>query len=68
MNVMSVERIMKRTEVQAREVAQIALEACDAGRLYVFPHREAKTIAALKRFLPETFLRRLGPLVAKVAR
>ena len=64
----TVERIMKRTEVQAREVAKIALEACDAGRLYVFPHREAKTIAALKRFLPETFLRRLGPLVAKVAR
>ncbi len=59
-----VERIMTRTPVQAPEVARIALKACESDRLYVFPHREAKGIAALKRVLPETFLRRIGPMVA----
>lgn len=61
----ALERLMKRTPVQAAEVARLALEACHRGQLYVFPHREAKGIAALKRFVPETFLRRLGPLAAK---
>jgi short-subunit dehydrogenase len=64
----SIEAIMKRTSVQSDEVARVALEACDKGRLYVFPHREAKGIATLKRLLPETFLKRLGPLAAKAAR
>jgi short-subunit dehydrogenase len=64
----TVERIMKNTKVQAQEVARRALAGCDRGTLYVFPHREAKAIAALKRALPETFLRRLGPAVAKRAR
>jgi short-subunit dehydrogenase len=62
-----VEELMQKTPVQAAQVAQLALRACDRGHLYVFPHREAKGIAALKRFLPETFLKRLGPLAAKVA-
>ena len=62
-----VERIMKRTPVQADEVARRALAACDRGRLYVFPHTEAKAIAALKRTLPETFLRKLGPMAVKRA-
>jgi hypothetical protein len=35
------------------------------GKLYVFPHREAKAIAALKRRLPETMLRKIGPAVGK---
>jgi short-subunit dehydrogenase len=64
----AVEAIMKKTPVQASEVARRALAACDRGRLYVFPHREARAIAALKRTLPETFLRRLGPMVARRAR
>jgi short-subunit dehydrogenase len=63
----TVERIMKRTPVQADEVARRALAACDRGRLYALPHREAKAIAALKRGLPETFLRKLGPMAAKLA-
>jgi short-subunit dehydrogenase len=61
----TIERIMSKTSVQADEVARRALAACDRGSLYVFPHREAKAIAALKRALPETLLRRLGPAVAK---
>lgn len=61
----TVERLMKQTAVQADEVARRALAACDRGTLYVFPHREAKAIAALKRTMPETFLRKLGPMAAK---
>jgi short-subunit dehydrogenase len=64
----AIEGIMKKTTVQANEVARRALAACDSGRLYVFPHREAKAIATFKRLLPETLLRRLGPLAAKRAR
>ncbi|HEY8087099.1 MAG TPA: SDR family NAD(P)-dependent oxidoreductase [Polyangiaceae bacterium] len=60
-----VEDMMKKTSVQAEEVARRALTGCEKGRLYVFPHREAKAIAAIKRALPETMLRRVGPAVAK---
>lgn len=63
----AVERIMEKTAVQADEVARRALAGCDKGRLYVFPHREAKGIAAIKRMLPETMLRRIGPAVARRA-
>jgi short-subunit dehydrogenase len=61
----AVERIMERSAVQAGEVARRALAACERGKLYVFPHKEAKALAALKRMLPETMLRRIGPAVAK---
>jgi hypothetical protein len=33
----------------------------------VFPHREAKVIATLKRMLPETMLKTIGPRAAKAA-
>jgi short-subunit dehydrogenase len=61
----SIEKIMKRTSVQASEVARRALRGCDKGDLYVFPHREARAIAALKRLVPETLLTRIGPRAAK---
>lgn len=60
----TVEDVMKKTSVQAEGVAKRALAACERGDLYIFPHREAKAIAAIKRTLPETFLRKLGPMVA----
>jgi short-subunit dehydrogenase len=63
----TIEKIMKRTPVQAADVARLALAACDKGQLYVFPHREAKAIAALKRLMPETMLRRVGPRAARMA-
>jgi short-subunit dehydrogenase len=61
----AIEELMKKTPVQAKEVAKRALAACERGQLYVFPHREAKGIVALKRLLPETFLTKIGPRVAK---
>ncbi len=63
----AIEHIMKKTPVQADDVAKLALRACDRGQLYVFPHREAKAIAALKRLLPVTFLTKIGPRAAKAA-
>lgn len=64
----TIEGIMKKTTVQASEVARRALAGCDRAQLYVFPHREARAIATFKRLLPETMLRRLGPMVARRAR
>lgn len=63
----SIEKLMKKTPVQASDVARLALRACDKGELYVFPHREAKVIAALKRWVPETMLKKIGPRAAKAA-
>jgi len=63
----TVHRIMEKSAVQADEVARRALAACERGKLYVFPHKEAKALAALKRVLPETMLKRIGPAAAKRA-
>jgi len=63
-----VEREMKKTPVQADEVARRALAGCQRGALYVFPHREARAIAALKRMLPQTFLTKLSPAAARRVR
>jgi short-subunit dehydrogenase len=60
-----IDEIMEKTSVQAEGVARRALAGCDKGRLYVFPHREARAIAAAKRALPETMVRKLGPWAAK---
>lgn len=60
-----VEKIMARTDVQARGVAAHALRACEKDELYAFPHKEAKLIAALKRSAPETMIKKLGPWLAK---
>ena len=62
-----VEAIMKKTPIQASEVAALALRGCEKGDVYVFPHREAKAIAAMKRLAPQTFLTKLGPRVARAA-
>ncbi len=64
----ALEKIMKRTPVQAADVARLALEACARDQLYIFPHNEAKGIAAFKRLIPETFLRRMGPYAARRTR
>jgi len=63
----AIEKIMKKTPVQAGDVAKAALAACDRGKLYVFPHREAKVIALLKRLLPETMLKTIAPRATKAS-
>ena len=63
-----VETYMKKTAVQADEVARRALAACERDTLYVFPHREAKVIATMKRALPATLVSKVGPFLTKRAR
>lgn len=65
MNVTGIEKLMSRNKVQADEVAERALVACDKETLYAFPHKEAKTIAFLKRSAPETLHRTISPWLAK---
>lgn len=59
-----VEKIMAKTPIQADGVAARALEACARDELYCFPHREAKALALLKRSIPETLVKKLGPRAA----
>ena len=44
--------LMKKSKVQADEVARRALQACDRNELYCFPHTEAKVLQLLKRLSP----------------
>jgi short-subunit dehydrogenase len=59
-----VEKLMAKTPVQADSVAARALAACERDELYCFPHREAQVLALLKRSIPETFVKKLGPRAA----
>jgi NAD(P)-dependent dehydrogenase (short-subunit alcohol dehydrogenase family) len=63
-----VEKIMARTKQQARDVARIALEGCDAGTLHVLPHAEAKVLSAIKRTAPGLLATKLAPAIAKFTR
>lgn len=60
-----IQKLMSRTPVQADDVAERAILACDSGDLYAFPHREARTIAFMKRSVPETLHKHLSPWLAK---
>ncbi len=59
------DKMMRRSKVQAEEVARAAITACDRGQLHVFPHTEAKITATLKRIAPEGFHRRLIPMLSR---
>jgi NAD(P)-dependent dehydrogenase (short-subunit alcohol dehydrogenase family) len=50
-----IEKLMEQTRVQASDVAERAIVACDKGELYAFPHAQAKVIAAAKRSMPSLF-------------
>ncbi len=49
------EKLMRESKLSADDVARIALDACEAGRLYCMAHREAKAIWAAKRLVGERF-------------
>lgn len=61
----TIEKVMSRSNVQAADVAKLALAACDKRKLYAFPHREAKTIALIKRTAPATLHQSLAPWMSK---
>lgn len=60
-----IEKIMAKNPVQADDVAEQALRACQKDQLYVFPHKEAKTIAFVKRTAAETFHKTISPWMSK---
>jgi NAD(P)-dependent dehydrogenase (short-subunit alcohol dehydrogenase family) len=62
-----IERLMQKTKGQADDVAEAALRACEKGKLFCFPHREAKVLQAAKRIAPDAF-RALMPRLEKLAR
>ena len=49
------EQLMRDSKLKADDVARIALDACEEGRLYCMAHREAKAIWAMKRVSGERF-------------
>lgn len=49
------EKLMRDSKLSADDVARIALDACEAGKLYCMAHREAKAIWAAKRVGGERF-------------
>ncbi len=48
-------KLMKRSKVQAPDVARIALDDLSAGRLYSVPMRDGRALWRLKRAAPEAF-------------
>lgn len=49
------EKLMRDSKLSADDVARIALDACEDGKLYCMAHREAKAIWAMKRLGGERF-------------
>jgi NAD(P)-dependent dehydrogenase (short-subunit alcohol dehydrogenase family) len=62
-----VERLMDKSKLTADDVAELALEACDAGKVQCFPHLESKVLQAVKRASP-ALLRKLAGTMAKLAK
>lgn len=63
----SVERLMDKSKLTADDVAELALAACDAGKVQCFPHLESKVLQAVKRASP-ALVRKLSGAIAKRAR
>ncbi len=63
-----IEKLMEKTSVQASDVAEYAIRACDRGDLYAFPHGQAKVIAAVKRTLPSLFHKTLVGRMTQAAK
>lgn len=59
--VSTAEALMRRSRVQAPQVAERALAACERGALYCLPMRDAQVGWGLKRLSPEAFYTRLLP-------
>lgn len=56
------EKVMKWTGIEAHRVARETLDALDAGRLYVLPQLDARTLWRLKRLAPSLYARGAGVL------
>jgi len=54
-SVAMIEKLMKRSKVQAPDVAKLALDAVSKGKLYALPMRDGRMFWRLKRSLPQSF-------------
>ncbi len=63
-----IDRVMERTKVQAPQVADYALNACDRGDLYALPHAEGRWAWRIKRVAPTFAATRLSALAQRAAR
>lgn len=59
------EKLMKRSRVQADDVARAAVAAARANRLYALPHPEGKVVWALKRLAPSLYHGTISPRAAR---
>jgi len=50
-----VEKLMKKSPVQAEDVAQHAIDAAKRDQLYALPHNEGKLVWAMKRIAPQLY-------------
>ena len=57
--------LMHKSEVQALDVATRALRSCDRNHLYCLPMTDARWGWRIKRLAPETFSKKLIPLMLK---
>lgn len=62
------ERMMSSASIQAPDVARIALDDAQRGRLYILPHRDGRIMWLVKRLSPALFHRITPKLIALRAR
>jgi len=62
------EKMMKRSRVQADDVARVALRAAQKNELYALPHIEGRAMWGVKRLAPRTFYGPLAKLGARLSR
>jgi len=62
------EKMMRRSRVQADDVARVALRAARKNELYALPHVEGRAIWGVKRLAPRTFYGPLAKLGARLSR
>jgi len=62
------EKMMKRSRVQADDVARIALRAAQKNELYALPHIEGRAMWGMKRLAPRLFYGPLAKLGARLSR
>ncbi len=56
----TVEKMMRRSKIQAPAVAAAALDGVERGHLYVLPMRDGRVLWRLKRAVPQRFYELLG--------
>ena len=61
----AVRELMRRSRLQAPDVAKAALAAVERGRLYAVPMTDGRLLWALKRLVPETFHKLLSTSIAR---